>query len=198
MKRFHSFLLNAWDDGRWFDHPDVIFAGGKLAEWIRRIRWIIARWLLRRKCRVDQAVKVGTGPLEGIRGVVREKLPDGSVVVALDGLDENSTIQIAGLEVPVAYRIEILPVYLRNVPATEDSTDKFLTQVGSLVPRQHREAILGDLWEDVADYRADGWSEARIRWHLCWQLTIAVLQRLPLTKAAIIAWIARNLRSLVD
>lgn len=55
--------------------------------------------------------------------------------------------------------------------------DALLDRLGSLIPRSHREAVLGDLREDVRDYRELGWTEKQIRRHIRWQFGIIVFER---------------------
>lgn len=51
-----------------------------------------------------------------------------------------------------------------------------LTNLSSLIPRKYRQAIVGDLWEDIAEFRKLGWSERQIRRHIWWQFFVAVYQ----------------------
>src|SRR5258708_3276655 len=55
-------------------------------------------------------------------------------------------------------------------------TNSMLRFFGSLIPRKNREAITGDLIEDVQEYRERGWTEKQIRRHLWWQFAIIVVK----------------------
>jgi hypothetical protein len=48
-------------------------------------------------------------------------------------------------------------------------TDSLVSQLASLLSRRKREAMTGDLMEDLADYRSKGWPEWRLWLHVLWQ-----------------------------
>ena len=70
----------------------------------------------------------------------------------------------------------------------------FLRAVGFLVPRRSRQALIGDLVEDVAEQRAAGYGEWRIRCTVCWQLFFAM--RLHI--AGLAAWTIAAVQKLIS
>lgn len=82
----------------------------------------------------------------------------------------------------------------RNAANTTDRCLKFLQ---TLIPRHNREAILGDIWEDVVEFRAEGWKESHVRLHILWQLAVIVACRCRgIYRLAIFAWLAAKVRAL--
>ncbi len=57
------------------------------------------------------------------------------------------------------------------------SNDKMLSFLGFIVPRRHRETLIGDIQEDVSEMRSKGISETGIRAFICWQLLIVLKER---------------------
>lgn len=76
----------------------------------------------------------------------------------------------------------------------EHRTDSLLRTVGFLVPRKSRQALIGDLIEDVAEQRAAGYSEWRIRSTVCWQLLFAMRMHI----APLAAWAIAAVRKLIS
>lgn len=67
---------------------------------------------------------------------------------------------------------------IRGPSRIEGRTNWMLRQFAPLIPRKHREPIMGDLYQDVAEWRAQGDSEWLIRARLFIQLVGAQLPRL--------------------
>jgi hypothetical protein len=51
--------------------------------------------------------------------------------------------------------------------------------IGNLIPRRKREAIMGDLLEDIAERRSQGWNEFSLFCFTAWQLLLIIWQTLP-------------------
>jgi len=68
-------------------------------------------------------------------------------------------------------------------------------RIGILFPRRHREALLGDLVQDLKDYRLLGFSERRLLYHVIQQLLYAYLARVSLL--GFFAWIGRSVAKLI-
>ena len=62
----------------------------------------------------------------------------------------------------------------RRRTSSRKRTDAILRRLAFLVPRRNREAITGDIYEDVEDLRAAGESERVIRFVVLWQFAWAV------------------------
>lgn len=57
--------------------------------------------------------------------------------------------------------------------------ESLLQVVGHLIPRRKREALIGDLCEDIAERRAMGWKEHRLLLFMLWQLLVSGWYTLP-------------------
>ena len=75
----------------------------------------------------------------------------------------------------------------RRRTSSRKRTDTLLRRRSFLVPRRHREAITGDIYEDVVDLREAGESERVIRFFVCWQFTWAVV-------SGVTGWVSARLR----
>lgn len=75
------------------------------------------------------------------------------------------------------------------------SADRLLTRLESWIPRKYREGLIGDLWEDVREYRADGWTERQIR-RLVWrEFRIAVVEGVKAKlRSAWFTWVVKAVR----
>jgi hypothetical protein len=62
------------------------------------------------------------------------------------------------------------------------AADRCLTLMSCLVPRRNRQGAVGDLKEDVKDYRRKGWSERQLCCFLLYQFAIIVFQKLNLKR----------------
>src|SRR4051794_11219536 len=90
---------------------------------------------------------------------------------------ENSPLSVSNLDRLVgADRPE--PWCNPRPVARQPRADRFLMRVGMLFPRRHREAILGDLSEDLKEYRQRRFSERRLVWHVIQQLAWNCIARL--------------------
>jgi len=69
-------------------------------------------------------------------------------------------------------------VPLRNLKARPDSK-KWLISLSFWVPRKYREGITGDILEDCDDLRKLGKNEWRIRTHVLWHFSLAVIMLWP-------------------
>ena len=66
---------------------------------------------------------------------------------------------------------------------------RVLNNFASYVPRGYREAFVRDLWDDIEEYRSQGWTEKQLVNHVRRQILIAALLRIAkLAKPA--AWFA--------
>lgn len=78
------------------------------------------------------------------------------------------------------------------------SASRYLQWWAFLIPRRHREWLTEDLWEDVEELRALGWTEQGIIRHLRWQLAWIIVERLGAwvsPKHGLWAWVVTHLFS---
>jgi hypothetical protein len=87
----------------------------------------------------------------------------------------------------------------REVPRTPTPgpSEKLLIWFSDWVPRDWREGFVGDLHEYIAEWRAHGMTERKIRRRVIWQLLIGIAQRPIVWKGAIVAWFASKLKLLI-
>jgi hypothetical protein len=77
---------------------------------------------------------------------------------------------------------------------TAGKTDRLLCRVAALIPRRNREAIVGDLREDVQDFRLARWTEKQIRRHIWWQFGIIIVQRCKgVFRWGAVAWLGKKM-----
>lgn len=60
-----------------------------------------------------------------------------------------------------------------------NDTDKWPIVLGWCFPREHREALVGDILEDCNEMRERGLAERRIQTHVLWQWAISVVTLIP-------------------
>jgi len=71
--------------------------------------------------------------------------------------------------------------------------DRILDRLHLLIPRQHREWILGDLREDIAALREKGKTEKMLCRYVYWQVLWAAVEKLKPWNWAAFAWLVHKL-----
>lgn len=104
-------------------------------------------------------------------------------------------LEIPGGEWRLAGQLGILPVPIgrrgkkRNRVPT---ADRVLDRLHLLIPRRQREDILGDLYEDVAALREDGYSEKMLCRYVYWQVFCAAVERLKPWNWGAFVWLVHK------
>jgi hypothetical protein len=80
----------------------------------------------------------------------------------------------------------------RHVEPRQPSSDRLLQFLSRFIPRKNREEIVGDLREDLAEFRQEGLGERRLILHVLWQLFYCVAPRLA--KWGTFGWLAEAVR----
>lgn len=94
---------------------------------------------------------------------------------------------------------EVMRTNLDSQCKLRRKTLKLFSFVEAVLPRHLREPIMGDLYEDVVDWKCQGMSEKFIRRYLVWQLFCALVARVPRSMKIIFwgLWIAKLKRWIV-
>jgi hypothetical protein len=74
--------------------------------------------------------------------------------------------------------------------------EKWLFSLSLWIPRKYREGIIGDILEDCREMRRKRFSKRRIRVHILWQLTIAVIALWPESVGSAVAAILKRVWSI--
>jgi hypothetical protein len=85
-----------------------------------------------------------------------------------------------GLADALAYDFELVLSYEES-KRRKWRAESLVEFVGYLIPRQHREFIVGDLKEEVAEYGRAGWSDVALKAFTFWHLLIVAIRLLPLS-----------------
>lgn len=104
---------------------------------------------------------------------------------------------IVGGEPP--HRIAVEEVWLEQIRSVSRvartfGVDGVLRCLSYMVPRKHREPLVGDLLEDIADRRRAGWGNGRIWIMVLCQLLVMLLEWPAVWKLAISSWLISSLR----
>jgi len=78
----------------------------------------------------------------------------------------------------------------------QKKAETWLVALSFWLPRKHREAVTGDIFEDCAEMRGLGYSERRIRIQVLWQFAIAVLALWPEAVGSAVATIVKQVWSI--
>ena len=119
------------------------------------------------------------------------------LVISIFGkLSDELARRIARKNIGSAGPIEVSRYFLwqqskTNPDATGLRAELLLTNVGAFIPRCHREALIGDLMEDLRDYRAIGFTERRLVCHVIWQLAWVLVARI--SRLGVIAWVGSSI-----
>jgi len=79
-----------------------------------------------------------------------------------------------------------------TTPIGEKNANRMLKRLRLIVPRSHREVILGDLEEEISAMRDEGYTEKQLCWYVCLQVFYTVAERLKpwnWVKAGAVAWL---------
>ena len=75
---------------------------------------------------------------------------------------------------------------------------EFAKWIGSLLPRKHRQATMGDIYEDVHDWAEEGYTLGQIRRRVVWMFFLEAMGRLKPWRWAIFVAIGSRIMKTVD
>lgn len=70
---------------------------------------------------------------------------------------------------------EEAPLAAEQTYPADEHTDRMANRLGYLIPRKNRGDLMGDILEDVAEYREAGMGKWAIRFYVAWQWALAVV-----------------------
>lgn len=100
--------------------------------------------------------------------------PDGQVAFTLS--DPIRNIDPVADETLLDHAVVIYPDGTRQrIPMQEHSPERVLNLIAALIPRRNREALVGDIYEDLHELRVARRQESYIMLVIVWQLLIAIV-----------------------
>ena len=123
----------------------------------QRISWLIQRNAADRR------------PLDILRAEILREFQDASLRIG--------NVQVHRPVPNVKSDDKIESVDLKIKRDRKKRADKLLSRIGNFVPRRHREALLGDLRQDVSERRDEKWTERKLCRFIWWQLMWIIVER---------------------
>ena len=130
-------------------------------------------WALREATWVMYRLRLGDTYIarsrKGLDDLLEKREFDAAKAYILHLLDD------LGVSVQATFGGRVLVPTKRNV---QPLASRKLHQLEAWIPRRHREAITGDLWEDLNQFRSEGWTEKQLVRHIRRQFAVILAERL--------------------